>query len=210
MEQILDFKEFVDTQTEGTRGYYAAQLKDLVTAYDTICHGPVKIKKYLQALVKHKITVMNMTDISWETPSGFPVLTQKWIARKKVYQGFIQKKKISHVYLDITDKPALAEHLSAIGANWVHSYDASHMSLVINQLGFQSFGAIHDSFSVHACNVEELIDTTKSEFIKMYAKDVFGNMRQELIYNNEIFNEETPEIGKLILEDVYKSDFFFC
>lgn len=33
MEQILDFKEFVDTQTEGTRGYYAAQLQDLVTAY---------------------------------------------------------------------------------------------------------------------------------------------------------------------------------
>ena len=200
----------ITSQYNITRSDSRSLGKDLVIAYDTICHGPVKIKKYLQALVKHKITVMNMTDISWDTPSGFPVLTQKWIARKKVYRGHIQKKRISHVYLDITDKPALAEHLSAIGANWVHSYDASHMSLVINQLGFKSFGAIHDSFSVHACNVEELIDTTKSEFIKMYARDVFANMREELIWNNEIFNEETPEIGKLILEDVYKSDFFFC
>ena len=184
--------------------------KDLVKAYDSVCHGPVEIKRYLQALVKYKIESMNMKDISWTTPSGFPVLTQKWVARKKVYQGSLQGKKISHVYLEVTDKPALAEHLSAIGANWVHSYDASHMSLVINKLGLASFGAIHDSFSVHASDVEELIYTTKSEFIKMYATDVFANMREEIIWNDELFNEDTPELGKLILEDIYNSDFFFC
>ena len=164
--------------------------KDLVEAYDSICHGPVEIKKYLQALVEHRLKSMQLKDISWETPSGFPVLTQKWVARKKVYKGTIQKKQIAHVYLDVTDKPALAEHLSAIGANWVHSYDASHMSLVINKLGYASFGAIHDSFSVHACNVEELIYTTKSEFIKMYAKDIFAIMREEIIYNDQMFDKD--------------------
>ena len=184
--------------------------KDLVEAYDSICHGPVEIKKYLQALVEHRLKSMQLKDISWETPSGFPVLTQKWVARKKVYQGTLQKKQIKHVYLDVTDKPALAEHLSAIGANWVHSYDASHMSLVINKLGYASFGAIHDSFSVHACNVEELIYTTKSEFIKMYAKDIFAIMREEIIYNDQMFDKDIPTVGKLILEDIYDSDFFFC
>jgi DNA-directed RNA polymerase len=184
--------------------------KDLVNAYDSVCHGPVEIKKYLQALVNHKIKAMNFTDISWETPSGFPVLTEKWVARKKVYQGTLQKRTIHHVYLESTDKPALAEHLSAIGANWVHSYDASHMSLVINKLGYESFGAIHDSFSVHAANVEELIYTTKSEFIKMYARDVFKDMRTEIIWNDKTFDKDTPELGKLLLEDIYESDFFFC
>ena len=184
--------------------------KDLVQAYDSVCHGPVEIKRYLQALVLHKIERMNHKDISWETPSGFPVLTQKWVARKKVYQGQLQKRKISHVYLDITDKPALAEHLSAIGANWVHSYDASHMSLVINKLGFASFGAIHDSFSVHAANVEQLIDVTKSEFIKMYAKDIFKDMHDEIVWGDAKFQEDKPELGNLILEDIYLSDFFFC
>jgi hypothetical protein len=184
--------------------------KDLVAAYDSVCHGPVDIKKYLQQLVKHKLNTMNAKDISWETPSGFPVLTQKWVARKKVYQGSLQGKQISHVYLEVTDKPALAEHLSAIGANWVHSYDASHMSLVINKLGLASFGAIHDSFSVHACDVEELIYVTKSEFIKMYAKDIFANMREELIWDDQNFDTNTPAVGKLILEDIYGSDFFFC
>ena len=184
--------------------------KDLVKAYDSVCHGPVEIKKYLQSLVNHKIQVMKFNDISWESPSGFPVLTQKWVARKKVYQGSLQGKKISHVYLEITDKPALAEHLSAIGANWVHSYDASHMSLVINKIDAKSFGAIHDSFSVHASDVEELIYTTKSEFIKMYAKDVFENMREQIIWNDQKFDGDTPKLGSLILEDIYDSDFFFC
>jgi len=193
-----------------TRSDSKALGKDLVTAYDAVCHGPVEIKKYLQALVNHKIKVMNLKDISWDTPSGFPVLTQKWVARKKVYQGSLQGKQISHVYLEVTDKPALAEHLSAIGANWVHSYDASHMSLVINKLNLDSFGAIHDSFSVHAADVEELIYTTKSEFIKMYAKDIFADMREELIWNDEMFDEEIPAVGNLILEDIYDSDFFFC
>ena len=193
-----------------TRSDSKALGKDLVEAYDSICHGPVEIKKYLQALVEHKINDMNMKDISWNTPSGFPVLTQKWVARKKVYKGCIGKHRISHVYLDVTDKPALAEHLSAIGANWVHSYDASHMSLVINKLDLPSFGAIHDSFSVHACDVEQLIQTTKSEFIKMYAKDIFAKMREEIIWNNESFDKDTPTVGNLILEDIHGSDFFFC
>ena len=184
--------------------------KDLVKAYDSVCHGPVEIKKYLQALVEHRINTMKLKDISWDTPSGFPVLTQKWVARKKVYQGTLQKRTIKHVFLEVTDKPALAEHLSAIGANWVHSYDASHMSLVINKLGYASFGAIHDSFSVHAANVEELIYTTKSEFIKMYAKDIFNDMRTEIIWDEPLFNKETPRLGRLILEDIYESDFFFC
>ena len=193
-----------------TRSDSKALGKDLVKAYDSICHGPVEIKKYLQALVEHKLKDMNMKDISWNTPSGFPVLTQKWVARKKVYKGYIQTHRISHVYLDVTDKPALAEHLSAIGANWVHSYDASHMSLVINKLNLPSFGAIHDSFSVHACDVEELIYVTKSEFIKMYAKDIFQNMCEEIVWNDERFDRDTPAVGNLILEDIYGSDFFFC
>ena len=84
------------------------------------------------------------------------------------------------------------------------------MSLVINKIDLESFGAIHDSFSVHAANVEELIYITKSEFIKMYAKDIFADMREELIWNNEMFDKDTPEVGNLILEDIYASDFFFC
>ena len=35
------------------------------------------------------------------------------------------------------DVPSLSDHLSAIGANWVHSYDAAHMCLTVNKLAEQ-------------------------------------------------------------------------
>jgi len=187
--------------------------KDLVQAYDKVCTGPVKIKKYLQAIVKYRIQNMNMKDISWYSPSGFPVLTQKWVARKKVYYGTLQSKKISHVYLEITDVPSLSDHLSAIGANWVHSYDAAHMCLTVNELekqGLYSFGAIHDSFSVHACDVKTLIEVTKKTFINLYEKDIFKEMREEIIYNDKLFNYDEPELGDMNLNDILKSNFFFC
>ena len=187
--------------------------KDLVQAYDKVCTGPVKIKKYLQAIVKHKIQQMNMKDVSWYSPSGFPVLTQKYVARKKVYYGTLQGKKISHVYLEITDVPSLSDHLSAIGANWVHSYDAAHMCLTVNKLAEQDlkfFGAIHDSFSVHASDIPKLIQATKETFIDLYNKDIFSEMRQEIIFDDKLFNYKEPELGDMNLDDILESNFFFC
>jgi len=187
--------------------------KDLVNAYDKVCPGPVMIKKYLQSIVKHKIQEMEMKDISWHSPSGFPVLTQKWVARKKICYGSLRGKTIGHVYLEITDFPSLSDHLSAIGANWVHSYDAAHMCLTVNKLAekdIKSFGAIHDSFSVHASDVPLLIQTTKETFISLYDKDIFSEMRQEIIYDDKLFQDEEPELGNLDLNEILKSNFFFC
>jgi hypothetical protein len=187
--------------------------KDLVEAYDKVCTGPVMIKKYLQSIVKYKLQDMNMKDVTWFSPSGFPVLTQKWVARKKVYYGNLQGKTIGHVYLEITDIPSLSDHLSAIGANWVHSYDAAHMCLTVNKIkekDMEFFGAIHDSFSMHASDIPELIQTTKETFISLYDKDIFSEMRQEIIYNNKLFNEKEPELGDMDLNQILKSNFFFC
>ena len=187
--------------------------KDLVSAYDKVCTGPVMIKKYLQSIVKHKIHNMQMKNISWFSPSGFPVLTEKWVARKKVYYGQLQGKSIGHVYLEITDVPSLSDHLSAIGANWVHSYDAAHMCLTVNSLmqeDMQFFGAIHDSFSVHASDIPTLITKTKETFIKLYNKDIFLEMRQEIIYDDKLFTEKEPKLGDMDLKEIIKSDFFFC
>jgi len=184
--------------------------KDLVSAYDKVCTGPVQIKKYLQALVKHRIKSLGLKDVSWKTPSGFPALTQKWVARKRMYKGTLQGRQIGHIYLEVTDIPSISEHLSAIGANWVHSYDAAHMSLVINAIDLPTFGAIHDSYSVHACYVKQLINITKCEFIKIYKENTFKNMRDNIIEDDITFDKEPPKQGDLVLEDILESDFFFC
>ncbi len=183
--------------------------KDLVKVYDKVCTGPVDIKKFLQSLVKYRIQNMKLNDVTWVTPSGFPATTEKFIQVKSFCKASINAKRINHVYLEKTDRPATVEHLSAIGANWVHSYDASHMSLVINKLTSSSFGAIHDSYSSHACDVQEMIDTTKEVFIDMYKDNIFDRMREFIVYGAEASTED-PEYGSLDLELIRESDFFFC
>jgi DNA-directed RNA polymerase len=183
--------------------------KDLVKVYDSVCSGPVDIKKFLQGLVKHRLVGMKMKDVSWVAPSGFPAVCEKFVQVKGFCKASVNSKRIHHVYLEKTDRPATVEHLSAIGANWVHSYDAAHMSLVINRLSSSSFGAIHDSYSCHASDVQEMIDTTKDVFIDMYSVNVFDNMREFIVYGADA-SIENPKYGSLDLELIRESDFFFC
>jgi DNA-directed RNA polymerase len=83
------------------------------------------------------------------------------------------------------------------------------MSLVINRLSSSSFGAIHDSYSCHASDVQEMIDTTKDVFIDMYSVNVFDNMREFIVYGADA-SIENPKYGSLDLELIRESDFFFC
>jgi len=105
------------------------------------------------------------------------------------------------------------EMISGISPNYVHSMDAAHMSLVIVELekaGILSFGAIHDSFSVHAEKVAELLHITKETFINIYVRNIFADMRTEIIGNDPLFLESEPTKGKLDLLELMKSDYFFC
>ena len=74
----------------------------------------------------------------------------------------------------------------------------SHMTLVINELnklGIVSFGAIHDSFSVHAEDIDDLLYITKDTFIDMYSGDVFKEMKEQIVGVNSTFAEAPPKKG---------------
>jgi DNA-directed RNA polymerase len=109
--------------------------------------------------------------------------------------------------------PSVHEITSGISPNYVHSMDAAHMSLVINQLheeGITSFGAIHDSFSVHADDVDQLLEITKSVFISIYNCDVFKDMKSQFIGMDDKFDVLEPKSGSLDLEQIKDSKYFFC
>ena len=184
--------------------------EDLVDTYNSICEGPVDIKNYLQALVIHQMETDDF--ITWQTPSGFNVISEKYVSRQIEVKLVFTEKRIGAVIREYTDYPARHELTSGISPNWVHSMDASHMSLVINELnklGITSFGAIHDSFSVHAEDVDDLLYVTKDTFIDMYSGDVFKEMKEQIVGVNSTFAEAPPKKGKLDLSKVMLSDYFF-
>ena len=184
--------------------------KDLVATYNELCQGPVEIKNYLQALVKHQM--INDNIITWTTPSDFPVVSEKWIWNKAKTYIYTQGKKIGLVLRDNSGIPSRAEVMSGISPNWVHSMDASHLAMVVNMLnneGIKSFGAIHDSFSVHAEDVDRLLEITKDTFIDMYSYNVFDYVARQITNNDPMLVILPPKLGKLDLNSIRDSDYFF-
>tara|TARA_R110000772_G_scaffold28625_3_gene72029 strand:- start:2596 stop:2865 length:270 start_codon:yes stop_codon:yes gene_type:complete len=88
--------------------------------------------------------------------------------------------------------------------------DAAHMAKVIQSFS-GDFGAIHDSFSTHACDVNKLIDHTKWQFAMMYnSTNFFTAIEQMLLETREGYKLKQPELGSLDISEIISSDYFFC
>ena len=84
------------------------------------------------------------------------------------------------------------------------------MSRVIAAWG-EDFGAVHDSFSVHACDVDELLQLIKDKFIEIYSySNFFDVIEGMLVTNPDNFNHDQPGLGSLDIREVNKSDYFFA
>jgi DNA-directed RNA polymerase, mitochondrial len=88
--------------------------------------------------------------------------------------------------------------------------DAAHMASVIKEWD-ADFGAVHDSFSVHACDVDKLLELIKEKFVYMYNyRNFFDVIEQMIVTNPNNFNYPQPELGSLEIREVTNSDYFFA
>lgn len=156
--------------------------------------------------------------IRWTTPSGFSVIQdyQRW-AKKRV-ETFWGKIVTKRIMLDTRKKSAklnTTKQVSAISPNFVHSMDASLMTLVINRCldaGITDLSMVHDSFGVHACNMDKLNAIIREAFVDMYSQNVLEDFRNQVVkqlpekYHDKI--PPVPEPGTLDLSQVKQSRYF--
>lgn len=149
------------------------------------------------------------TDIRWHTPSGFPVVYTAYREDKFRTKGTINGKRINHVLRIQTDFPDVHKFMCGISPNYVHSMDASHMANTIDKWD-GTFGAIHDSFSTHASDVEDMLGLTKAEFVDMYTghENFFEKIREDITRSTD--DVALPQPGTLDIQEVYESDYFFA
>ena len=80
------------------------------------------------------------------------------------------------------------------------------MTMVIDRWN-KAFGGVHDSFSTHADDVDELQDLTKEVFIELYTSDNnYEDIKRILQITEDI---TTPGLGSLDITEVMNSDYFF-
>ena len=117
-------------------------------------------------------------------------------------------KQIKHVLKAPTDKPDVHGFMCGISPNYIHSMDAAHMALLLAEWD-GDFGAVHDSFSTHACDVDDLLEKTKEVFINMYNYDNYFDIIRDNLTNNED-DVEQPILGTLNIGDINGSEYFFA
>jgi len=195
---------------------------NLIKAINQVCAGPLKTTKYLQKIAEHELNNGRKV-LEWQTPSGFPVIYKANLQHERKQRGTIRGIKgnkdgrIMHVVrVDVLTKdtgekvPCRRSFASGISPNFVHSMDAAHMANTINSFG-GTFAAVHDSFSSHASDVDLLQDITKMTFIAQYdVENFFDIIQDRIMLFSDTFTVEQPPLGRLDINEVKNSDYFFC
>ena len=80
--------------------------------------------------------------------------------------------------------------------------------------GVHHFAMVHDSYGVHATNVQRLSKSLRQVFVEMFEEDLLEKFRDEihamLSPRNQKKIPPLPEKGNLVLEKVLESDYFFA
>ncbi|KAF1839411.1 DNA/RNA polymerase [Decorospora gaudefroyi] len=119
------------------------------------------------------------TSIIWTTPLKMPIVQpyrkdMTKVIKTKVQNITVTKKSAS----DEVDK---RKQLQAFPPNFIHSLDASHMTLSAlkaNEMGLD-FAAVHDSFWTHACDIPNLNVILRDAFVRMHSEDIINRLAAE-------------------------------
>jgi DNA-directed RNA polymerase len=186
--------------------------------YEAICGVVVAARDVMTWLQEcAKVAARADLPIYWRTPSGFVVV--------QAYRDMVADRLVTtlagarvELTLRVMDtKLAKRRQASGVAPNFIHSLDAAHLVATVNSLqreGVVDFVGVHDSYGVHAGNVDLMHVVLREEFVRMYTPDLLEKFRDDL---REQLPEEVaqalpavPQRGSLDLEGVKASDYFFA
>lgn len=144
--------------------------------------------------------------LQWITPVGVPVVN--WSEGRVTKRVWIKSMGVAAILVSYNDgKYNVRKATNGVVPNFVHSLDAAHLCMTINEFGGQVV-PIHDSFGTHPCDVPEMHKALRSTFVELYSNYSI----EDLLQFNNIDTEEypVPEQGKLDIQSVHTSRFMFC
>jgi DNA-directed RNA polymerase len=218
-DQILDeLRKEGEGYLRGFENWEAANM--IAPLVDQAIRSTVKRAAEAMGWLKSVVKVLLKADrpVMWSTPMGFPVQQMYMQSTSKKYFVWYQGRRIRVSLREHLDSVDARKQASAIAPNFVHSMDASHLQAVVNRMVNEkvtdSFSVIHDSFGVHACDVDELNFVIRDEFINLYSTSQLEKFRNWVISALPASERgEVPEVptpGSFNLEEVRDADFFFA
>lgn len=164
-----------------------------------------------------RIASKEAAPIAWTSPIGLPVLQAYRKYKSKPIEVHIGGKRCRIFAAEEQPEIDKRKAQTAIAPNLVHSMDASHMMLTILKLkehGIDSFSMVHDSYGVHAGDVETLHSCLREAFVELHSRplleDFLNEIRQQVPETLRDELPELPETGDLDIEEVLDSPYFFA
>lgn len=152
--------------------------------------------------------------IEWKTPAGLIVRQEYKAQKKKVIRTELYGSIIrTNVNLD-TDKADRRKQTNGICPNLIHSLDAACLMIYLNkckQAGINSIMSVHDCYAVHATETELSAKLLREAFVEIYKQPIIQNFLSDIKKNLpcEVKLPALPPEGRLDIEDVYDSQYFF-
>lgn len=155
--------------------------------------------------------------LTWSTPSGFIVLQQYREINSRRIETKLGESMVKLKVASEGSRLSRRRQRSGCSPNFIHSLDSAAMALVtckMKKQGIHHFAMIHDSYGVHATNVELLSKSLRKVFVEMFEDDLLEKFKEEisqvLSKRNQRKIPPLPKKGKLNLHEVLESDYFFA
>jgi DNA-directed RNA polymerase len=147
--------------------------------------------------------------ISWHTPTGMKV-TQCY----RQMRGTVVRTLMGNMTFggDQGGEIAKRKQSLSIAPNIIHSFDAAHMMLTVlatRNRGY-SYSMIHDSFGVHAGDMEDFAHAARLTFADIYKKDWFWTFKNDFQKQGAKYLTPEPERGLLDIDQVVDAEYFFA
>lgn len=171
------------TLPEGLTFHCAAYLRDVIWS---AIEGEVSAAAVCMQWLRDVATVgcsMGLP-LSWTVKDGFRC-TQMYFGSDKVKldmcMGQVRIRATMRRDNEVIDKRG---NINGIAANWVHSLDACHLRASVMGLakeGITDVALVHDSFGVHASEVDTLHGVLRKAFVDQYQECPLTSFRNELV-----------------------------
>ena len=182
--------------------------KLLEKALDSVSKSPKKYKNWMKSYAKEMV---KEGAIKWRTPLGLEVEQVEYKFNKlKVAIGDYRKVEFN-IY---TDEIAPKEHVKGLSPNYIHSLDASHLMMTINDLakkGVSDIVTVHDSFATHANEVTLMSKSLREMFVKLHQEPILEHFVEEAKKEFGVEAMKIPYVKKekFNLDEIEKSLYFF-
>ena len=161
--------------------------------------------EFLQAIVK--ATNANDKAARWTTGNGIILHNVK---RKTVSSGHTVYTPSGNVKVQPKSKSGELDKtgmLAAIAPNYVHSFDAKHLQMVVNACAVEGIEliTIHDSFNCTPANYVRMNEIIRTTFVELYENTnhlkVMLEMNREAIDNEEVYAELESKLNDVFVGD---------